>query len=140
VVQPHHRYRGTVHDGFTNDRWAFSVKGQITRGHLIQHSAKREQIAPRIQLSCPHLLRGHIRHCSHHGARTGQVFRVHRAGLGVKSRHVARRTAWQTDLRQAEVQNFGMAALGDENIRRFDVAVDDPLRVRGIQGIGNFNP
>src|SRR6202022_4406942 len=31
-----------------------------------------------------------------------------------------------------------MATLGDENVRRFDVAVDDALRVSRIEGIGDL--
>ena len=42
-------------------------------------------------------------------------------------------------LRQAEVENLGMTALGDKDIRRFDVAVDDAFRVRSVERVGNLN-
>src|SRR5882724_2730738 len=32
-----------------------------------------------------------------------------------------------------------MPAFGDENVRRLYVAVDDGLRVRGIEAVGDFN-
>ncbi len=32
-----------------------------------------------------------------------------------------------------------MSALGDEDIRGLDVAVHDPLRMRGVEGVGNLN-
>ena len=54
-------------------------------------------------------------------------------GLGLRC------AAFETYFGEAEVENFGVAALGDENIRRLDVAVDDALGVRGIERVGNFD-
>ena len=45
---------------------------------------------------------------------------------------------WQ-HLRQSEIQNLCVPALGDEDIGRLDVTVDDALRMCGIHGIGNFD-
>ena len=42
-------------------------------------------------------------------------------------------------LGQTEIQNLGVAAIGDENVRGLDVAVDDALLVRGVKRIGNFD-
>ena len=42
-------------------------------------------------------------------------------------------------LRKAEIQNLGMSALGGEDIRRFDVAVDNAGGVCGIQRICDFD-
>ncbi len=44
-----------------------------------------------------------------------------------------------THLGKSEIQNLGVAAIGDEDIRRLDIAVDDALRMRHIEGVGNFN-
>ena len=38
-----------------------------------------------------------------------------------------------TGLRQAEVENLRLSPIGDEEIRRFDVAVHDPGGMRRIQ-------
>ena len=35
--------------------------------------------------------------------------------------------------------NFGVAPLGDENIGRLDVPVDDAFRVGGVESVSNFN-
>ena len=43
------------------------------------------------------------------------------------------------ELRQAKIQNLGMAALGDENISWLDVAVNDTFRVRGVQCVGDLD-
>ena len=43
------------------------------------------------------------------------------------------------DLGQAEVQNLGVAALGDENVRGLDVAVNDSLGMRGVESVGDLD-
>jgi hypothetical protein len=40
---------------------------------------------------------------------------------------------------QAEIQNFRVAAFGDENVRRLDVAVHNAVGVGGIQSVGHLN-
>src|SRR6266404_6805741 len=49
------------------------------------------------------------------------------------------RRSGQSELGQTEVQDFGVAALGDEDVCRLDVAVHDAFGVRGVQRIGKFN-
>ena len=43
------------------------------------------------------------------------------------------------DLGQSEIENLGVPALGDENVRGLDVAVDDAFGVRGVERIGNLD-
>ena len=42
-------------------------------------------------------------------------------------------------LRQAEVQDLRVPALGHEGVRGLDVAVDDALGVSGVQGVGDLD-
>ena len=42
-------------------------------------------------------------------------------------------------LRQAEVENLCVSALGDENIGRLDIAVDDPFAMGRIQGVSDLD-
>ncbi len=46
--------------------------------------------------------------------------------------------AWN-DFRQSKIENLRVAALGNENIRRLDVAVNDAFRVRRVERVGDFN-
>src|SRR5215467_5998852 len=64
----------------------------------------------------------------------------HRAKAG--SGHGGLRTAGAhgaSDFSQTEVENFGMAALRDENIGGLDIAMNDVFGMRSVQGIGNFD-
>jgi len=40
---------------------------------------------------------------------------------------------------EAEVEQFGVALLGDENVGGFDIAMDDTTGVRGFESRGNLN-
>ena len=55
-------------------------------------------------------------------------------GIGVRSGD-----AFGNKLREAEIEDFGSSALGDENICGFDVAVNDSFRVRGLQSFRYFD-
>ena len=43
------------------------------------------------------------------------------------------------NFRQAEVENLGVSALGDENVGGLDVAMDDAFAVRGVERVGDFD-
>ena len=47
--------------------------------------------------------------------------------------------AVECNLGQPEIKNLGVPALGDEDVGRLNVAMNDSLRVRGVEGIGDFN-
>jgi hypothetical protein len=42
-------------------------------------------------------------------------------------------------LAMAEIENLGVRAFGDEDVRRLDVAVNDSLGMSCIQGIGDLD-
>ena len=71
--------------------------------------------------------------CSGGRAQRGALGGVHGDFGGGRSR------ARERHLRQSKVQNFGVAALGDKNIRGLDVAVNDVFGVRGIQRVGDLD-
>ena len=47
--------------------------------------------------------------------------------------------AYSRDLGQSEVEDLGMTALGDKNVGRLDVAMDDALGMRRVERIGNLD-
>ena len=83
------------------------------------------------------LLRRHIGDGSQRRSRTGQMFL---ASSVVRS--LMRALSWplrRRNLRQSKVQNLGVSALGDEDVRRLDVAMNDAFGVRRVQRIGNLD-
>jgi hypothetical protein len=45
----------------------------------------------------------------------------------------------RADLRESEIENFGVAALSDEDVGGLDVPVDDAFGVRGVERVGALN-
>ena len=43
------------------------------------------------------------------------------------------------DFSQAEIENLRVPAFGDNNVRGFDVAMNDSLGMRGIERVGDFD-
>jgi hypothetical protein len=70
-------------------------------------------------------------------AGAGEVHLINRLSRGC--RYLAGRTASGCDFRQSEIENLGVSALGDEDIGRLDVAVDDSFGMGGIEGVGDFD-
>src|SRR2546425_1728892 len=56
-------------------------------------------------------------------------------GLGI----AADGLACVSDFGQSEVQDLGVPTFGDEDVRRLDVAMDDPFGVRRIERVGDFD-
>jgi len=104
-------------------------------GHLIEHGAEGEEIRAGVELFAARLLRRHIGHGSQSGARAGQVrYRPNglRAGVG----HGPRRNR---ELGQSEVQDLGLAARGNKDVRGLDVAVDHAAAVGSFQSVNDLN-
>src|SRR5882672_4514160 len=114
-----------------------SLEWQDPCCHLVQHDAKRKQVRTGVQRLAQCLLRRHVRHSSKSGARTMEVFR----GLRDSPEGVTTDTGFvpHGELCQAEVQNLRMTAFGDKNICRLNIAVNDAVRVGGVERVGDLN-
>ena len=132
-VQPNDRNWIAFQNLVEDDSGAFAAEGQLPGRHLVQHCAKRKQITARVQFLRPRLFRRHVSHRTQRGTGTGQVFHV--LGTG----HLARSGDACNDLGKTEIKDLGVAALGDKNIRRLDVAMNDALCMRGVERIGDFD-
>ena len=101
-------------------------KGALAGEHFVEDAAQREDVAARVGRLPGDLLRGHVADGSDYHPRLGVRGRLaERSGVG---------SEWIL-LGQAEIEDLHLAVCGDENIGRLEVAMNDPLRVRGGQPI-----
>src|SRR5580698_6441183 len=59
--------------------------------------------------------------------------------LRVERGNLARRAACWIDLGQTKVQNLGMSAFGDEDVRGLDIAMDDAFGVGRVERVRNLD-
>ncbi len=81
---------------------------------LVEHDAEREDVAAEVELVAQDLLRAHVARRAHAGAGLGQVAQRVVAG-------------------DAEVHQLHLALVGDDDVGRLDVAVDDAAEVRVVE-------
>src|SRR5207245_7952770 len=111
-------------------------EGQLARGHFVEDDTEREEVAAPVEFAGADLLRGHVGDGADGAAGTREVFGVHKL----------RRQRIRTDgclfpgtkLSKPKIKNFGVAALGDEDVGGLDVAMDDALSVSGIKSVRYF--
>ena len=63
--------------------------------------------------------------------------KIGRVGNGL--RVAARRPGRSRHFGQAEIKNLGVTAIGNEDVRRFDIAMHDAFAVCGLKRVGHFN-
>ncbi len=108
--------------------------GKRARTHLVQHRPEREQVGAGVEFLPSHLLRRHVGDGAQRTAGTGQMF------LGLDGRGAqGNALRLQRDLRQPEVENLRLPSIRHEDVRGLDVPMDDPLRVCGIQRVGDLD-
>src|SRR5580693_8636580 len=122
-------------DGIEDYSRTVAAKGQCTGRHFVEHDSKGKKIGSSIQFLGQNLLRRHISDCSQRAARAGEILLGDNCGSGSNADIV-----WlERDLRQTEVQNFGVTSLGDEDVGRLNVTVNDALPMSCVECVGNFN-
>ena len=105
-----------------------ALERAASRQHLVEHDAEREDVGAVIDGLPAHLLGRHVPHRAEHRARAGQRTRV-----GEQRRLGLERRAGRGQLGEAEVEDLDAAVARHEDVVRLQVAVDDPLVVRGRQ-------
>src|ERR1700680_465992 len=115
-----------------------SLERQDSSRHLIEYDPEREEVRARVHRPAQRLLRRHVWDGSQSEAGASEIVR----GLRDVSEGVATDAGFvpHAELCQAEVQNLGVPALGDENVRRLNIAVNDAVRVGGVERVGNLDP
>ena len=95
-----------------------SLERHVPGQHLVEHDADRPDIGARVRGLPAHLLRRHV-------------------GRRAEGRVLRRQLQRIDERRQAEVED-AHAVLGQDHVARLDVAVDDALRVRLGEPVGDL--
>ena len=132
-IQLSHSRRRAIQDAVKNQFPAVAVKRWCTSRHFVHHHPEGEQVGAGIQILRSHLLGRHVRDRSQRTPWTCQAGDRRHGRCGVIS------AATCTNLGQTEIENLRVAATGDEQIRRLDIAVDDSGVVRRLEGVGDLD-
>ena len=104
--------------------------------HLVQHAAECPHVTPLVGAESLRLLGRHVR-CGAQDESSPCQHGRRRDGRGV--RDVQGRGAGALGcLRQAKVQNLDVAVFGHRDVRRFQIAVDDPLLVCCLERLADL--
>ncbi len=117
-----------------NDARGVAGKWLARGGHLVEDGTEREQVGPGVKFLASDLLGRHVSHRANHrpGASEGRVVSAQRR----RGRDGLARIGFVCgQFRQAEVQNFRVVAVGNEQVGRLDVAMNDSFRVRGVERV-----
>ena len=127
--------RFSIQDAVEDGRGAFARKRQQAGRHFIEHNPEGEQICAAIQFLRRGLFGRHVSDGAEHEPRTGEVYKG--CLSGVAGGHATGRNTGK--LSQAEIYDFGVSTVGDENVRGLDVAMNNALGVRRIERIGDLD-
>jgi hypothetical protein len=97
--------------------------------HLEQHAAKCPDVGARVDRLTARLLGTHVGRCADHGERLGE-----RGDLGCR---IAARARIER-LGQTEVEHFHHTIGANHDIGRLEIAVNDPLFVRGFERLDDL--
>ena len=136
-LMPSRRRRLAIEDGVEDFGGAVAAEGKLARGHFVEDGAEGEEIGAGVEILGAGLLGGHVGDGAESAARAGEVVGV--AAIGGESFAGGGFGAGAGDFGETEVENFGLAAGGDEDVGGLDVAVDDAFGVGGVEGIGNVD-
>ncbi len=137
--ETHRRNRLLFQNAGEDDGVCVAAERERAGGHLVEHRAKAEKIAAGIERLAARLLGRHVGHRAERRAGAGEMGGF-QGGLGVAGQGGGGALAVALNLLgQAEIEDFGVAAGGDEDVGRLDVAMDDALFVRGVERVGDFD-
>jgi len=126
-----------VQDGVENRGGGVALEGEAPSSHFVENHSKGKKIGARVEFFAKGLLGRHVGDSTESGSGTGELVGIggQRGQLigGVFERFR------RGDFGQTKIEDFGVAAFGDEDICWLDVAMDDALGVCGIESIGNLD-
>lgn len=122
--------RFLVQNGAHGVRGRIAAEGTLSREHFVQDAAESKKIGAAVDLLSPDLLGRHISDRSHHlpFRRVAHFRGAFRHGLGFRLQQLG----------QAEIQDLNRPILGQEQVFRFQVPVNDASLMGDRQSAGNL--
>lgn len=119
-------------DGGSDAELTPAVEGAMAGEHFVEHGAEREDVAAAVEFLAFNLFGRHVLKSADDGAFLGDGILLGRgsgergeSGLG------------SAGLGEAEVEKF-CAGLGEHDVGRFDIAMNDAAAVGFVEGVGEF--
>jgi len=131
-------HRIAAEQRFVDHRGGFTRERQRARAHVVEDGAEREQIGAGIGELSARLLRRHVRHRPHRGARQRQLV-AGRDRLELRGGQRTLAPARRLDLGEPEVEDLHLATGVHEDVGGLDVPVHDSFGVRRLQRIGDLD-
>ena len=108
--------------------------------HLVEHAAEREDVGARVCLAALHLLGRHVLERAEDCALRRDCLRRRRGHVGGARDRQGRRASGKAEIKQlGDRRGGGPAAPDEEDIARFQVAMDDPLPVGRGERVGHLH-
>src|SRR5215469_183522 len=131
-----------VKDCVAQDRCGVSGECTLASRHLVKHKTKRKQVSARVQLFPANLLRRHIPRGADCRSRAGERERGIPFSYWIvflDGHYLSISSFGFLEFRQTKVQDLDLALCGKEDIRGFNIAMDNSFLVRSVQSLRNLN-
>src|SRR5579863_2393136 len=124
-----------MQDGIEDGGGSVALERKAASGHFVQNDAEGEKIGARVEIFSECLFGRHVGDSAEGGAGAGEM-----CGVGSERSLVAISGGrfCGGNFGETEIENFGVAAPGDENVGGLDIAVDDAFRVCGIESFSDL--
>jgi len=126
-----------MENGVENGGGSVALKGKTARCHFVEYDGKGKKIAAGIERLAERLFGGHVGDGSDRTAGAGE--KLGSQGFACRAGGAGADGSIGFEFSEAEVQNFGVAARGDENIGGLDIAMQDALGVGGVERVSDVD-
>src|SRR5262249_54875561 len=137
-IQANWSDRRLVEDFVEYGAGAFAFEGKHTGAHFVEDDAEGKKVGAGVESLAEDLLGRHIRNGAESAAGAGELIGIDPNG-GKSDGDAGAGGSFVGYFGEAEIEDFGVAAAGDENVGGLDVAMDDAFGVSGIERVRDFD-